>query len=97
MLALYDLLLRYDSSPFVRLNRAVALAEVAGAEPALIEVDALAGRFEEYHLWWALRADLLRRLGKPDAARGADRRAHALAANEAERRLLAARLDAPGR
>lgn len=92
VLALYDLLLRYDPSPIVRLNRAVALAEVAGSEPALIEVDALAERFTGYHLWYAVRADLLRRLGRADAARDADRRAHALAENEAERRLLAARL-----
>lgn len=95
VLALYDLLLRYDSSPIVRLNRAVALAEVVGAEPALIEVDALAERLGEYHLWYAVRADLLRRLGRPDAAREADLRAHALAENEAERRLLAARAAAP--
>ena len=92
VLALYDLLLRYDPSPIVRLNRAVALAEAAGAEAALREVDVLAGRLGEYHLWHAVRADLLRRLGRADAAREADRRALALAENEAERRLLASRL-----
>lgn len=92
VLALYELLLGHDSSPFVRLNRAVALAEVDGPEAALAEVDALSERFEDYHLWHAVRADLLRRLGLPDAAREADRRALALAANDAERRLLMARL-----
>ncbi len=92
MLVLYDMLLRYDRSPLVRLNRAVVLAEVAGAARALDEVDGLRGALERYHLWHAVRARLLRALGRDDEATGADERALELTANEAERRLLAARL-----
>ena len=55
---LYDQLLALDPSPIVALNRAVALAEVAGPGPALAEVDAL--DLDGYHLFHAIRADLLR-------------------------------------
>lgn len=92
MLVLYDMLLRYDRSPIVHLNRAVVLAEVAGAPAALAEVEALGADLERYHLWHAVRARLLRDLGRDDEAAGADERALELTANEAERRLLAARL-----
>ncbi|MCW5951905.1 MAG: RNA polymerase sigma factor, partial [Propionibacteriaceae bacterium] len=92
VLVLYDMLLGYDPSPIVRLNRAVALAEVAGAEAALAEVEGLGRQLERYHLWHAVRAHLLRRLGRTDAASEADLRALELTANQAERRLLAGRL-----
>ncbi|SBS71278.1 RNA polymerase sigma factor [uncultured Microbacterium sp.] len=92
MLVLYDMLLGYDRSPIVRLNRAVVLAEVAGPAPALAEVDALGARLEQHHLWHAVRARMLRDLGRVDDALAADLRALELTANEAERRLLAARL-----
>jgi RNA polymerase sigma-70 factor (ECF subfamily) len=92
ILTLYDLLLRYDRSPVVRLNRAVALAECVGPEPALEEVEALGGQLDAYHLWHATRADLLRRLGRFDAATAANQRAFDLAAVPAERALLRDRL-----
>ena len=92
VLTLYDMLLAYDRSPVVLLNRAVALAEVEGAEPALAEVDALEGALGRYHLWHGVRAHLLRRLGRPGEADLADLRALELTANEAERRLIADRL-----
>lgn len=92
MLVLYDMLLGYDRSPVVRLDRAVVLAEVAGAEPALAEVDRLAGDLARFHLWHAVRARLLHRLDRHDEARSADIRALELTANDAERRLLRARL-----
>jgi RNA polymerase sigma factor (sigma-70 family) len=92
ILTLYDLLLRHDRSPVVRLNRAVALAECVGPGAALAEVDALAGELDAYHLWHATRADLLRRLGRDDAASEANRRALDLAAIPAERALLRERL-----
>ena len=76
----------------VRLNRAVALAECAGPAPALEEVDALAGALDAYHLWHATRADLLRRVGRLDAATEANRRALDLAALPAEQALLRERL-----
>ncbi|MGN6218511.1 MAG: RNA polymerase sigma factor [Microbacterium sp.] len=91
VLTLYDMLLAYDDTPVVRLNRAVALARVAGPAAALAEVDALAGPLARSHLWHAVRASLLRDLGRDDDALAADLRALELTANEAERRLLAAR------
>jgi RNA polymerase sigma-70 factor (ECF subfamily) len=91
VLTLYDMLLAYDASPVVRLNRAVALARVDGPEAALAEVDGLADPLARSHLWHAVRAALLRDLGRDDEALAADLRALELTANEAERRLLATR------
>ncbi|MDR7189289.1 RNA polymerase sigma-70 factor (ECF subfamily) [Microbacterium sp. BE35] len=91
VLTLYDMLLAYDRSPVVRLNRAVALARVDGAAVALAEVDALEDPLARSHLWHAVRASLLRDLGRDDEALAADLRALELTANEAERRLLATR------
>lgn len=91
VLVLYDLLLGYDASPVVRLNRAVALDQVGAPDVALVEVDALAGELSRSHLWHAVRAHLLRRLGRHDEALAADLHALELTANEAEKRLLAAR------
>jgi RNA polymerase sigma-70 factor (ECF subfamily) len=89
VLAIYDALLLIRDDPIVRLNRAVALAEVAGPAVALEEVDALdtpalAG-FLPYH---AVRADLLARLGLSDAARSAYDAALAFDPEPAERRWL---------
>ncbi|WP_019182181.1 RNA polymerase sigma factor [Microbacterium yannicii] len=91
VLVLYDLLLGHDPSPVVRLNRAVALDRVGAPAAALKETDALAGDLDRAHLWHAVRAHLLRRLGRDDEALAADLRALELTANDAERRLLAAR------
>ncbi len=91
VLTLYDMLLAYDRSPVVRLNRAVALARIDGAAAALVEVDALEQALARSHLWHAVRAAMLRDLGRDDEALAADLRALELTANEAERRLLAAR------
>ncbi|NLP83749.1 RNA polymerase sigma factor [Microbacterium sp. CFH 90308] len=91
VLTLYDMLLAYDRSPVVRLNRAVALARIEGAEVALREVDALERDLSRSHLWHAVRASLLRDLGRDDEALTADLCALELTANEAERRLLASR------
>jgi RNA polymerase sigma-70 factor (ECF subfamily) len=92
ILTLYDLLLRYDPSPVVRLNRAVATARVEGPAVALAEVDAVAGPLRRFHLLHATRAALLRELDRPDEARAADRLALAATGNVAERELLAERL-----
>jgi RNA polymerase sigma-70 factor (ECF subfamily) len=59
---------------------------------ALPLVDQLAGELADYHLWHAARADLLRRLGAPDAAAKAYARALELTANAAEREFLERRL-----
>ncbi|MFS0912387.1 RNA polymerase sigma factor [Microbacterium sp. 179-I 3D2 NHS] len=95
IVVLYDMLREFDPSPVVRLNRAVALAETGDASGALDEVDALQDALEGFHLWHAVRAHLLRRLGLVREAAAADARALTLTRNEAERRLLAARRAAP--
>src|SRR5436190_1367636 len=91
---LYDVLERVQPSPIVALNRAVAIAMVVGADPALALVDALGARgdLDGYHLFHATRADLLRRLGRMTEAASSYTRAIALAANDAERRFLQRRL-----
>jgi len=93
VLRLYDALLTLRNDPVVRLNRAVALAEVAGAHAALAEVEALDGpalqSFAPYH---AVRADLLRRLHRVDEARAAYAAVLALAPPPAERLWLERRM-----
>jgi len=97
VLALYDALLAVRDDPVVRLNRAVALAEVMGAGPALQEVEAMSpralGSFLPYH---ALRADLLRRTGRTEEARAAYDAALALDPAPAERLWLQRRRDGLG-
>jgi RNA polymerase sigma-70 factor (ECF subfamily) len=92
ILRAYDALLRFSDSPVVRLNRAIAVWHVRGAESALDEVDALAVSLERYHLLHATRAELLRALRRNAEAREADKRALALTENPAERALLERRL-----
>jgi RNA polymerase sigma-70 factor (ECF subfamily) len=86
ILALYDQLLAVAPTPVVALHRAVAVAEVDGPAAALALVDPLdvAG----HHLYHAVRADLLRRLGRRAAAVAAYDRAIALTGNEREREHL---------
>lgn len=91
IMVLYDMLLEHDSSPVVRLNRAVALGEIGEVAAALAEVDTLRGELERFHLWHAVRADLLRRLGRGAEAGLALHDAHELTTNDAERRLLRTR------
>lgn len=86
ILALYDQLLAHDSSPIVALNRAVAVAEVDGAAAALALVDAI--ELDGYHLLYAIRADLLRRLGNHAAAGLAYEAALERTRNAAEREFL---------
>jgi RNA polymerase sigma-70 factor, ECF subfamily len=88
----YDQLLVYSASPIVALNRAVAVAEVDGAETALTLVDGL--DLDGYYLFHATRADLLRRLGRAADARGAYAAALQLTANPAERSFLSQRIGA---
>src|SRR5437764_4627261 len=87
----YDALLELNDSPVVRLNRAIALWHVRGAEQAYIELFPLAEELDRYHLYHATRAELLRALGRTDDARAADLRALALTENPAERPLLVPR------
>jgi RNA polymerase sigma-70 factor, ECF subfamily len=97
ILALYDALLRAWPSPVVALNRAVAVAMVAGPAAGLAELDRLEAqdtRLAGYHYLPAARADLLARLGRTDEAAQAYAQALELAGNEAERDFLAGQLAA---
>jgi RNA polymerase sigma-70 factor, ECF subfamily len=79
----------------VRLNRAIALARVAGAVEALAEAEAIAdaGALASYHLLPAVQAELWREAGDPDRAAACYRSALALAECTPERKFLAARLE----
>jgi RNA polymerase sigma-70 factor (ECF subfamily) len=94
ILQLYDLLERVQPSPIVSLNRAVAVAMVDGPKRALDLIDALAatGDLDNYHLLYAARADLLRRVGSSEEAAKSYVRALALVTNDSERRFLERRL-----
>ena len=94
ILGLYDQLLLVWPSPVVALNRAVAVSMVRGPEAGLAEIGSLArdGRLDGYHYLPAVRADLLRRLGRRDEAATAYQAAIDLVDNEAEQQFLAARL-----
>lgn len=93
IVALYDRLVTIDPSPIVRLNRAVAVAELDGPEVALTGIDRLTESLERYHAFHAARADLLRRVGRNVEARSAYDEAIHLAGNTAEQAYLIRRRD----
>jgi RNA polymerase sigma-70 factor (ECF subfamily) len=86
ILQLYDQLLAVAPSPVVALNRAVAVAEVEGPQAALALVDGL--ELGDFQLFHAIRAELLRRLGRDDEAARAYDEAIARGGNAAEREFL---------
>ncbi|MFF4255025.1 RNA polymerase sigma factor [Streptomyces sp. NPDC001663] len=86
ILQLYDQLMALAPSPVVALNRAVAVAEADGPRPALELVDAL--DLDGYHVFHAVRADLLRRLGRGTEAVRAYEAAIARTDSQAERAYL---------
>lgn len=87
----YEELERITGSPVVRLNRAVAVAEVDGPEAGLALLDGLGDRLPRSHRLPAVRAELLRRTGDRDGARLAYDQALAAGANDVERRHLVRR------
>jgi RNA polymerase sigma-70 factor (ECF subfamily) len=95
ILDLYDELRCVWPTPVVELNRAVVISMVFGPAPALDDVDRLEkeGALSNYQYLFAIKADLLRQLGRSKEAAVADRRALELTANDAERAVLIARLD----
>jgi len=93
VVALYDQLVRLDPSPIIALNRAIAVAELAGPEVALAAVDRLGAKLAGYHVYHATRADLLRRLGRSQESRAAYDKAIELAGNTAETAILTRRRD----
>jgi RNA polymerase sigma-70 factor (ECF subfamily) len=91
---LYERLFAISGSPVVRLNWAVAVASAGDVVGALEMVDGVAASLEGYRYLPAVRAELLRRLGRDEEAREEFVRAVALAASGAERRFLEDRLAA---
>lgn len=91
---LYEVLLRISPSPVIELNHAAVVSMVDGPGRALDLIDALEARggLNGYELMPAVRADLLRRLGRYDAARDAYLKATAATQLEPLRRLYARRL-----
>jgi RNA polymerase sigma-70 factor (ECF subfamily) len=90
--ALHGELAQLTRSPVAELNRAVAVAEAGSPAAALAIVERLA--LDDYQYLHSTRAELLRRLGRPEEARAAYRRALELARDEPERRFLERRLAA---
>ncbi|MCW5592458.1 MAG: RNA polymerase sigma factor [Burkholderiales bacterium] len=91
--AIYDALSQVMPSPVVELNRAVAVGMAFGPAAGLEIVDTLVAEpsMRDYHLLPSVRADLLAKLGRSEAARAEWRRAAELTGNERERALLLAR------
>ncbi|MFD1859967.1 hypothetical protein EHW97_11830 [Aeromicrobium camelliae] len=88
ILAHYDELRILAPSPAMELNSAVALAEVDGPEAALEAVDAVPA---QSHLWFAVKTDLLERLGRPDEAADVWRTGAELAGNLTEQAYMTTR------
>jgi RNA polymerase sigma factor (sigma-70 family) len=93
LVALYTELARLTPSPVVELNRAVVVSRALGPEAALDLVDLIVATrtLERYHLLYSVRGDLLDQLGRHAEAADEFERAAALAQNEPERVLSAAR------
>lgn len=92
IVALYDALVAVTGSPVVEMNRAIAVAELAGPDTGLALVDAL--ELDGYRYYHSTRADLLRRLGRDAEALAAYETALELAQTDPERRFLQERLAA---
>lgn len=89
---LYDVLERLQPSSIVSLNRAVAIAMADSPQAALELIDRLTAELDNYHLFHATRADLLRRVGDSEAAIQSYLRALELVTNNSEQRFLERRL-----
>ena len=87
---LYERLEHISGSPVVTMNRAIAVAELEGAEAGLALLDRL--ELADYRYYHSTRADLLRRLGRADEARAAYARALELTQPGPEHRFLERRL-----
>ena len=94
IVALYNQLVRIQSSPVVYLNRAVAIAMCDGPEAGLKHIDAVLehGELANYYLAHSARAELYRRLGRTAEARASYERALALTQLEPERQFLQERI-----
>ncbi len=88
---LYDSLLRFDGNPVIRLNRAVALAELGAGEAALQELALIEPDLAAYQPYHAAAADLLSKAGKRERALAAYDKAIAMAGNKADAAFLMGR------
>ena len=94
---LYEMLELRWPSPVVRVNRAVAVAEVEGPQAGLNLIDELTDAItQRWHLFWSARADFQRRLGDRQAAAASYHRALECPCNDSDRRFLERRLDEVG-
>lgn len=95
IVALYEELMRFSSSPVIALNHAAAVAMAEDAENGLRLIDAAgsSGTLNNYYLFHAARADLLRRLNRLPEARAAYERALSLTTNLIEQNYIRRRLD----
>jgi RNA polymerase sigma factor (sigma-70 family) len=89
---LYGALWRFEPTPVVSLNTAVALAEAGDVARALTIVEGLSGTLADYQPWHAARAALLAKMGLSGEAAAAYQRAIAMAPGPAESLFLQARL-----
>jgi len=94
VLQLYDQLLAFEPTPVVALHRAVAVAEVESVGAALALIEPLG--LDHYHVFHAIRADFLRRLGRDVEAAAAYDAACARTNNAKEREFLMRRREALG-
>jgi RNA polymerase sigma-70 factor, ECF subfamily len=96
IVALYEELMRITASPIVALNHAAAVAMAEGVERGLALIDAIGveGALQNYYLFHASRADLLRRLHRYDEAAAAYEMALALTTNQVEQQYIRRRLAA---
>ncbi len=94
VVALYKELMRINSSPIVALNHAAAVAMSEGLEDGLTLMEEVGGdgKLEHYYLFHAARADLLRRLNRPQEAQAAYLRALSLTTNHVEQQFIRRRL-----
>jgi RNA polymerase sigma factor (sigma-70 family) len=98
IVALYDALVQLAPTPVVHLNRAVAIGMAFGPEPALEIVEAIAedGSLSEYHLLYAVRGDLLEKVGRVAEAGRDFQQAASLTRNAREKALMHKRAEACG-
>jgi RNA polymerase sigma factor (sigma-70 family) len=94
--ALYEVLLAYEPTAIVRLNRAIAMAETGAMERSMLELDALAEELKDYQPFHAAKAELMARNGRTSEARSAYGKAITLAQSKADAAFLKAKLDGLG-
>ncbi len=94
ILTLYDLQLQITPSPIVELNRVVALEKVHGSLLGVKEIERLEATqfFDEYYLFYAIKSEMLQKLGNNEDAKEALEKAIALTKNEKEKSYLSLKL-----